>query len=256
MNPLVTVVIPFYNSDAYLAQTIDWVLESDYPAIEIILVDDGSKDKSLAIAQDYAARYSNIRVLQQKNQGVSVARNYAIEEGQGKYIMPVDSDDMICYNYISEAVKVLETHPEVKVVTSKGEFFGDKTGPRELPDFDINLLARKNILHITALYRKADWKQAGGYCPDFKGREDWDFWISMLKTGGEVYKLPIIGYKYRIRANSKRVRTRNLKGEINDLLNARHKDFFHKVLNGPLRINRTWSKPYNTFLRVIGLLKD
>lgn len=256
MNPIVTIVIPFYNSDPYLAQTIDWVLASDYSEIEIILVDDGSKDNSLAIAEDYAQKYPNIKVLQQQNQGVSVARNYAISEAKGKYIMPVDSDDMICPSYIPEAVKILETNPQVKVVTSKGEFFGDKSGPRELPDFDINLLARKNILHITALYRKSDWQKAGGYCKDFKGREDWDFWISMLKNGGEVYKLSIVGYKYRIRANSKRIRTRNLKGEINDLLNARHRDFFNKTLNGPLRINRTWSKPYNTLLRLLGLLKD
>ncbi|MCA5006518.1 glycosyltransferase family 2 protein [Sphingobacterium bovistauri] len=255
MNSLVTVVIPFYNSEEYLAQTIDWVLESDYPLIEIILVDDGSKDKSLEIANSYLTKHNNIRVLEQKNQGVAVARNYAIQEASGKYIMPVDSDDMICYNYISEAVKILDERPEVKVVTSKGVFFGDKTGPRDLPDFNINLLARQNILHISALYRKSDWQLAGGYCPEFKGREDWDFWISMLKNGGEVYKLPIVGYQYRIRANSKRVRTRNLKPEINLLLNKRHKEFYNKVLNGPLRIQRTWSKPYNTLLKFLGFLK-
>ena len=253
MQPIVSVVIPFYNSDQFLAQTIDWVLESDYPNIEILLIDDGSKDTSLAIAQAYAAKYDNIRVLQQQNQGVSVARNYAIQEAKGKYIMPVDSDDMICKSYISEAVKVLEERPLVKVVTAKGEFFGDKTGPRNLPEFDLHLLARKNILHISALYRKSDWQDAGGYCPAFKGREDWDFWISMLKNGGEVYKLPIVGYKYRIRANSKRVQTRNLKQEINNLLNERHADFYNKILIGPLRIQRTWSKPYNLFLKFFNL---
>src|SRR5690606_14693066 len=196
-----------------------------------------------------------ISLLEQANQGVSVARNYGIREAKGKYIIPVDSDDMICYNYISEAVKILEENPEVKVVTAKGEFFGDKTGLRELPDFNINLLARKNILHVSALYRKSDWEQAGGYCPAFKGREDWDFWISMLKTGGEVVRLPIIGYKYRIRSNSKRITTRNLKQEINDLLNSRHKDFYDDVLKGPLRIQRTWSKPYNILMRTLGILK-
>lgn len=256
MNPLVTVVIPIYNSDDYLAQTIDWVLESSYKDIEIILVDDGSTDKSALIAKNYVDKFDNIFFYGQKNQGVSVARNLGISKAKGKYIIPVDSDDMICDRYIEEAVKVLESNPEVKVVTAEGEYFGQKTGPRKLPDFDLNLLARKNILHVSALYRKSDWERIGGYCKELLGREDWDFWISMLKDGGEVFKLPFIGYKYRIRTNSKRIRTRKLKKQIIDTFNSRHKEFYKKTLGGPLRYQRTWSKPYNKLLSFLGLLED
>ena len=255
MKPLVSVVIPFYNMEEFVAQTIDWALESTYQPMELILVDDGSTDGGAAIAADYARRFDHITFLQQQNQGVSVARNYGISEAQGIYILPLDGDDRICPAFIAEAVTVLESRPEVKVVTAEGEFFGDKTGHRQLPPFDIRLLARKNILHVSALYRKSDWKAAGGYCPEMKGREDWDFWISMLKNGGEVVRLPIIGYQYRIRPNSKRIRTRVLKQEINDQLNARHPEFFKRMLGGPLRINRSWSKPYNTLLRFFGRLK-
>ncbi|MFC3198573.1 glycosyltransferase family 2 protein [Parapedobacter deserti] len=255
MTPLVSVVIPFYNMEEFLGQTIDWVLESTYSDMEIILVDDGSTDGSNAIAKGYSERFGKITLLKQENQGVSVARNNGISQARGKYILPVDGDDMLCSAFIGEAVSVLEERPEVKVVTAEGEFFGDKTGARKLPRFDINLLARRNVLHVSALYRKVDWLAAGGYCPEMKGREDWDFWISMLKGGGEVVRLPIIGYKYRIRPNSKRIRTRKLKREINDLLNARHREFFKRVLGGPLRIQRTWSRPYNKVLSLLGLLK-
>ncbi len=256
MNPLVSVIIPFYNSEDYLAQTIDWVLSSSYQNIEIILVDDGSSDQSVDIAESYVKTHKNISLYQQKNQGVSVARNLGISMAKGIYILPVDSDDMICEHYIEEAVKVLEARPEVKVVTAEGEFFGNKTGRIILPAFDLSLLARKNLLSVCALYRKSDWERIGGYCTELLGREDWDFWISMLKDGGDLVKLPIIGYKYRIRHNSKRIRTRNLKQEINDIFNARHKDFYKRVLGGPLRYQRTWSKPYNTLLSFLGLLKD
>lgn len=256
MKPLVSVIIPFYNSQDYLSQTVDWVLASSYSNIEIILVDDGSTDQSVEIAERYITHYAHIFLYQQKNQGVSVARNLGISHASGTYIIPVDSDDMICEKYIDEAVKVLETNPNVKVVTSEGDFFGNKTDRRKLPDFDINLLARKNLLHVSSVYRKSDWTRIGGYCPQLFGREDWDFWISMLKDGGDVVKLPIVGYKYRIRDNSKRIRTRNLKAEINDILNSRHKEFFKKALGGPLRYQRTWSKPYNKMLSVLGLLKD
>lgn len=255
MTPLVSVIIPFFNMEEFLGQTVEWVLDSTYPMLEIILVDDGSTDGSGAIARQYAQRYDHITYLTQENQGVSVARNHGITQARGMYIVPVDGDDRLCSTFIEEAVPILEMHPKVKVVTAEGEFFGDKTGRRKLPDFDLQLLARKNILHVTALYRKSDWQEAGGYCPEMKGREDWDFWISMLKNGGEVVKLPIIGYKYRIRPNSKRIQTRKLKQEINDQLNTRHPEFFERVLGGPLRIHRTWSKPYNKLLSFFGLLE-
>jgi glycosyltransferase involved in cell wall biosynthesis len=255
-QPLVTVIIPYYNMEAYLAQTIEWVLESTYPSLEVILIDDGSTDGGNAIAQHYAATFPFIRTLSQPNQGVSVARNYGISEAKGIYIVPVDGDDRMMPNFVSEAVPVLQNRPEVKVVTAEGEFFDGKSGLRKLPPFDLRLLARKNILHVSALYRKSDWLIAGGYCPEMKGREDWDFWISMLKNGGEVVRLPIIGYQYRIRPNSKRIRTRHLKAEINDQLNARHPEFFKKMLGGPLRIQRSWSKMYNSLLRVMGRLSS
>lgn len=255
MTPLVSVIIPFYNMEDFLAQTIDWVMESTYPTMEIILVDDGSTDTSGTIARRYAERFDKITFLKQENRGVSVARNHGISHARGQYILPVDGDDRLCSGFIEEAVRVLEARPEVKVVTSESEFFGGKAGPWKLPVFDINLLARKNIMHASALYRKTDWAAAGGYCPEMKGREDWDFWISMLKNGGEVVRLPIVGYKYRIRPNSKRIRTRKLKRQINDQLNARHPEFFKRVLGGPLRIQRTWSKPYNKLLAFLGLLR-
>lgn len=253
-NPLVSIVIPFYNMEQYVGQTIDWVLECTYDPIEIILVDDGSTDGGLNVAKQYAQQFPQIRVLHQPNQGVSVARNHGISEARGVYIVPVDGDDRMMPTFVEEAVKVIEAHPEVKVVTAEGEFFDGKTGYRSLPAFDLHLLARKNILHVSALYRKSDWKTSGGYCPEMKGREDWDFWISMLKNGGDVVRLPIIGYQYRIRPNSKRIRTRHLKAEINAQLNARHPEFFQRVLGGPLRYQRTWSRLYNKIMRFLGKL--
>ena len=95
MNPLVSIIIPFYNSEDYLAQTIDWALESAYPNIEIILIDDGSKDSSVEIAEKYVNQHPNCSLYKQKNQGVSVARNLGISHAKGVYIIPVDSDDRI-----------------------------------------------------------------------------------------------------------------------------------------------------------------
>src|SRR5690606_25843401 len=113
MKPLVSIVIPFYNMEEFVAQTIDWALESTYQPLEIVLVDDGSRDDGAAIAEDYAQRFEHITFLQQKNQGVSVARNYGISAAKGRYILPLDGDDRICPAFIAEAVAVLESRPEV-----------------------------------------------------------------------------------------------------------------------------------------------
>ena len=99
------------------------------------------------------------------------------------------------------------------------------------------------------MYRKSDWEKAGGYCEEMRGREDWDFWISLLKNGGDVYKLPIVGLHYRIRQNSKRVMARKWKKEIIDKLNERHADFLKQQLGGKLRYFREASRFINFFVK-------
>ena len=254
-NTLVSVIVPVYNKGEYLTETVQSILRSTYQHIEVILIDDGSSDNSVEIAKDFAGQNSKVKFLQQENQGVSVARNNAIENALGIYILPFDADDILMPEFIGEAVKVLNANSNIKVVSSRGEFTGNKTGEWILPTFDLKILATKNMLPACCMYRKEDWKRVGGYFAGLKGREDWDFWISLLKEGGEVYRLPIIGFKYRIQRNSKRIRTRKYKKEFVDIFNARHKEFFKKYLNGPLRYQRSWSKRYNNFLKLLGLLK-
>lgn len=95
MNSNLTVVVPVYNVEKYLSKCIDSILNQTMPVDEIILVDDGSKDKSGLIADDYAKRYDRIKVVHQKNGGLSAARNTGINAATKKYIAFVDSDDYI-----------------------------------------------------------------------------------------------------------------------------------------------------------------
>jgi glycosyltransferase involved in cell wall biosynthesis len=247
-NVLVSVIIPVYNMESYIDATLKSVLASNYSDLEIVVVDDGSTDNSALKIKALAEQNSNIVFFQQKNGGASRARNFAVSNAKGKYILPVDADNYISTDYIEKAVEVLDNKPNVKVVTCEAEFFGDKVGKWKLPDFSIKLLARKNLIDNCAMYRKADWEIAGGYCNEILGREDWDFWISMLKNGGDVVRLPITGLYYRVHSNSKRKKTRHLKKLLIRQLNDRHKAFFYKHLNGPLHVSRTWSETYNKFI--------
>ena len=92
-SDLVSIIIPVYNVEKYLKKCLDSVINQTYKNIEIIIINDGSTDNSLKICQNYEKKYSNIKVINQNNQGLSAARNKGIDESKGKYITFIDSDD-------------------------------------------------------------------------------------------------------------------------------------------------------------------
>lgn len=255
-QPLVSIITPCFNQGHFLEETILSVLESTYPAIEMIIVDDGSTDQSVEVALAFSKSHPHIKLHQQANSGPSVARNQGIRLAKGKYILPLDADDLLSKDYIARAVVVMENDPEVKVVYCRARKFGDKEEKWILPDYSPHLLARKNMIFVSAMYRKTDWERCGGYAEEMTwGFEDWEFWISLLKSGGKVVRLPITGFFYRIREKSRR---KSVTKKGRDLtvafINKKHPDFIYQHLHGPLRRNKTWSKPINLFLKMVGLL--
>lgn len=249
-SPLVSVVVPVYNMEAFLPETLDSILASDYPNFEVVVVDDGSKDASYRIACDYAKKDQRVRAYTQPNGGACAARNQAVRLAKGEFILPVDADNLIEPGLIADSVKEILKDPSVKVVAPRADFFGERTGEWKLPPFSLHLLARKNIMDTCALYRKVEWERAGGYCESIIAREDWEFWIAVLKDGGKVVRLPEIGLHYRIRNVSKRVTDRSLKRHVVKTLNARHPEFFERELGGPLRYRRSWSVLLNHIYRL------
>lgn len=95
MDELVSVIVPIYNATAYLADCIDHLISQTYKNIEIILVNDGSKDNSGEICKQYTIRDSRIKYLEQENSGVGAARNAGLKIATGQYVMFCDSDDYI-----------------------------------------------------------------------------------------------------------------------------------------------------------------
>ncbi|WP_215224263.1 glycosyltransferase family 2 protein [Echinicola shivajiensis] len=259
LNQKVSIVIPCFNQGIHLRETVNSVLASTYSNIELIIVNDGSTDNSLQLAKEIQKDHPQVILIDQENGGVSSARNTGIESSTGEIILPLDGDDLISPNYISEAVKVLISQPEVKVVYCDGIKF-DETGQKEwkLKPFSRHQLAKDNMIFNAGLFRKSDWQKAGKYSVEMRtmGREDWEFWIKMLKNEGEVHKLPFIGFFYRLHPASKRKKTstREKKKERIDFLNSRHMDFFQRELNGPLRYQRSFSKTYNTILKWFNLI--
>lgn len=247
MRPLVSVIVPIYNAAPYLKETLDSIMASTYRPLEVIMVDDGSRDDSLQIAQDFCALHPECRVISQPNQGVSVARNNAIRNANGVYILPVDADDKIANTLIEKAVQVIENNDDIRVVGCRCWMFGAVDKEWKLPPFSHALLARKNMIPATALYRKADWERCGGYCEEEIYREDWDFWLSMMELGGSFYQLNEVLLYYRITAGSRRTLAKGKKRIIVDAINHRHLAYMQRYLGGPLHYHRSWSRLLNFF---------
>lgn len=100
MEELISIIIPVYNVELYICECLESVINQTYKKLEIIIIDDGSTDKSAEICKNYLKKDNRIRLISQKNSGVSAARNLGIEFANGEYITFIDSDDYIDVNYI------------------------------------------------------------------------------------------------------------------------------------------------------------
>ena len=243
MKPLVSVIIPMYNASSTVVETLDSVLASTYRPLEVVVVDDGSTDDSLAVAQSFAAAHTEVRVLHQPNAGVSAARNHAIREARGEWILPVDADDKISKTYIEHAIAAIRD--DVRIISCRAEYFGARQGEWCLPEYTPELLARKNMIHACSLFRKADWQRAGGFCEQEIYREDWDFWLSLMEQGGEYVRLDEVGLYYCVQEGSRRSLAKQQKRAIIDAINRRHPAYMQRYLGGPLHYHRSWSKCLN-----------
>lgn len=107
---LISIIVPIYNVEKYLKECIESLISQDYENTEIILIDDGSTDKSSEICDIYVEKYSNVIAYHKENSGVADTRNYGVQKAKGKYISFVDSDDFVKPDYISSMYNNLKEH--------------------------------------------------------------------------------------------------------------------------------------------------
>jgi len=151
--PLVSVIIPFWNTAGFLAEAIDSVLDQNYPNCEIVLVDDGSTDGSLKIAQEYSQRYpGKISILHhagRQNCGISASRNLGLSRANGKYVCFLDSDDVFLPGKLDLEVAILKANPEAVVVCGAYYYWYSWTGlEKDLSrDFTVTLGVTPEKVH-------------------------------------------------------------------------------------------------------------
>lgn len=198
----VTVVIPCYNQGNFVKEAVASVQTQTFQDIEIVIVNDGSTDDSTnKILQDY--ENTPVRILTTDNQGLASARNNGIRKAHGKYILPLDADDRIAPTYIEQAVRQLDTREELGIVYCEAELFGAVKTQWLLPEFSLKEMLLDNVIFCSAMFRKSDWERIGGYDPGMiYGWEDYDFWLSLIELGCEVYQIPEVLFFYRVASDS------------------------------------------------------
>lgn len=254
-QPKVSIIIPCYNRDKFIAETLACVQKINYLNWECIVVDSGSTDNSVKIIQKILLNDCRFKLIEQPDNNISISRNIAIENSDGKYILPLDSDDLIHHDYIKEAVDILENDLKVAVVTCDAIYFGIKKGKwgfKLHKNFDDFLVT--NCLHNTSMFRRDDYNKTSGYDPLLKIAEDWDFWISVLQHGGKVHKIEKNYFFYRRHTNSTYLKLRKTE-EIEKAyqhIYMKHKSLYSKLLDNPILLLKQrdrYKKGYNQLRR-------
>ena len=185
-QPLVSVMIPYYNCEQYIAETIASVEAQHFPNIEIIIVNDGSHHTSTTFLTQFLQNKPTIHLATQSNLGAAAARNHAARLANGKYFLFLDADDIILPHYIQKSVEVLENRPDCKLVYPMTEFFDAQQGIWDLPPYNgIKSLLTGNCIPIIAIHLATDFKALHGFDESLTTHEDWDFWIRLLQNDVE-----------------------------------------------------------------------
>jgi glycosyltransferase involved in cell wall biosynthesis len=202
--PRVSVIMPVFDAGRDLEQAVRSVAAQTFTDRELVIVDDGSRDPATLAILDTVARQPGVSLHRTPNGGPSRARNLAIERARGPYILPLDADDWLEPTFLEKTVPVLDADPAVGVVHTwvglTGLHHGVwRTGPFALPD----LLSRCTI-HVTSLFRRHIWEQAGGFDPIFvDSSEDWDLWLGAIEHGWAGRGVPEVLTWYRRSARSR-----------------------------------------------------
>lgn len=193
----ISVIIPCYNQGEFLEESVNSVLNQTFKDFEIIIVNDGSTDeKTIEILNKFDK--PKTRIINTSNQKLSSARNNGIKEASGKYILPLDADDVVGPDYLELANNVLDENLGIGIVYCNAEYFGAMQGCWELPPYSFPDILLSNCIFCSSLFRKSDWEKVGGYNPNMiYGFEDWDFWLSLIELGVLVCKIDKVMFYYR-----------------------------------------------------------
>ncbi|MEG4998264.1 glycosyltransferase [Microcoleus sp. B4-D4] len=212
-QPLISVIIPCYNQSHFLPQAVTSVINQTYKNWEIIIINDGSLDTTSTVAKQLIAANPQyqIRLIEQANQGISIARNTGISAANGEYIMPLDADDILAPNALICLLEICLKSQVPCIAFGSYQLFGGNEN-HTIPSYDLysrKKIKQSNMICTSSLYHKSVWNLVNGYKAEMKeGYEDWEFWVNCHK-----HSIPFLGTR-EIVLNYRRVHgSRNQKAQ-------------------------------------------
>jgi glycosyltransferase involved in cell wall biosynthesis len=223
--PAVSVVIPCYNQAEFLGDAVESVVGQSFTDWEVVIVDDGSPDRTAEVAEGLARRHPDrhIRIVRQQNSGPARARNAGIEQARGSYVLPLDADDRIAPEMLARTHALLEERPDVSIAYTDCRCFGAEDSVVAAGSFDAWTLPTHNQLGYCALYRREVWEGVGGYNPNMShGFEDWDFWVGALEHGFTAVRIPEPLFLYRVREGTRTADAEAHRSELRSQIRLNH----------------------------------
>jgi glycosyltransferase involved in cell wall biosynthesis len=211
-SPLVSILLPFVNEGALLAEAIDSIIFQSFNDFEVLLIDNGADALSRKIADEAVAKDSRFRLMVEKSIGISHALNHGVREAKGAYIARMDADDRSHPERLYKQVMHLSLHPETGVVSCKAELFPvheTNEGYREFVSWQNGISSAEEhftqrfiespLAHPTVMMRKELFEQWGYYSTD-PVPEDYELWLRWMKNKVRFEKIPETLFYWRDRA--------------------------------------------------------
>lgn len=226
-NSLISIIITCYNDFEYIEESVNSAINQTYQNKEIILVDDGSEERTKSILKKIENKVT--RIIYQSNQGVSVARNIGVYAAKGEFIMILDGDDYFMPSFCQKAVEIFDKENDVVNVTCNARWFWDDLDYQIYEPVGgsvVNFL-KSNSSIGNSLFRKQKFLEVGGYDEKMiHGYEDWEFFIRLHEKGGVTHVLPEILFNYRKKRISRSTKSYNYKYELLEYIYLKHSNLY------------------------------
>ena len=263
---LISIIIPCYNKDDYIGDTLDTLLSQSYTNWECIIIDDGSSDNSRQVAESFCSKDSRITYSWKENSGVADTRNKGIGFSTGDFIMFLDADDTLSAEKLSVTIEAFTKNPEIDVVYSNFLFIfnNDFTKPRK-PSFRVKLKkdAYTDIIkswdstllvpiHACVYRRSFLLKNNIVFCNILKNKEDWDFLIQVAMATDKFLYIDQYLCSYRVVPQSRSAKVGTMIIGTDELF---HKHMNSKSINS-IAFNLRYRIILNRLYTLIGRTRD
>lgn len=230
-KPRVTVLMSVYNSEQYLAEAIESILQQTFRDFEFLIINDGSRDGSLKILKKYAKQDQRIRLISRPNKGLVASLNEGINEVRGHYLARMDSDDISLPHRLKQEAEFLDDNPSVSLVGSNYTVI-DESGQQltttnvftHPADLKVAQVACNQYGHGSIMARLKVLKEMNGYDASVGHVEDYDLWTRMSRVS-KIANIEEPLYLYR--RNTEGITQKNLELQIQQTYAVRDKAFSH-----------------------------